>query len=75
MLRQAVRKILAASTTWQTHSLAWNTRSDKQRNRRSWLNTEIMKLWVRTRMLKRLPTTPKKLVKRVAPPEHSPQKK
>ena len=51
-----------------------NTRSDKQRNRRRWLNTETMDFWVRTRMLKMLPTTPKELVRTVATPEHQHKK-
>ena len=51
-----------------------NTRSDKQRNRMRWLNTETMDGWLRTRMLKRLPTMPNKLVRAVATLEHQKKK-
>ena len=51
-----------------------NTRSDKQRNSRRWLNTETMDCWVRTRMLRRLPTIPIELVRTVATPEHQNKK-
>ena len=47
-----------------------NMRSDKQRDSRRWLNTEVMDFLLNTRILKRLPTTPKEAVKIVATPEH-----
>ena len=47
-----------------------NIRSDKQRDSRRWLNTEFMDFLLKTRMLRRLPTTPKEAVSNVATPEH-----
>ena len=47
-----------------------NTRSDKQRDSRRWLNTEVMDFWLRTIILSRLPTIPNIAVTIVATPEH-----
>ena len=46
------------------------TRSDKQRDSRRWLNTEVIDFWLRTRMLRRFPATPTHAVVMVATPEH-----